>query len=82
MIEKSDLDNRGPGTVARSHRKAQDDAAASSGDGTVDLESLVAAEIQRRLARVDALKPGRKIHCGHCWGQGRQATLDLLRATA
>jgi hypothetical protein len=35
--------------------------------------------LARGIARAMTLKPGKNIHCGCCWGQGRAATIQAIR---
>jgi hypothetical protein len=92
MIEKSDLENRGPEVLSRSRRKPEEESSAP-GAGEVsppaappspalsraEVSRMLAAELRRRLERAREAKPRRTPHCGHCWGEGRQAAIEAMQ---
>jgi hypothetical protein len=92
MIEKSDLENRGPEVLSRSRRKPEPEDSSAPGAGEVsppaapalsraEVSRMLAAELRRRLERARDAKPLRMPHCGHCWGEGRRAAIDAMEST-
>lgn len=83
MIESGDLKNR---AVADPHGTAAVEAdirrikgRKPEPDGAISAEEHAA---RIRAARVVPLLPGPHLHCGHCFGEGRDAAIRALETPA
>jgi hypothetical protein len=78
MIKGSELENRGPAASGGLHggEEAAKDPQPVKKGGTKDAE---APNLAARVAAARHLRPDlREIHCGHCWGTGRDAALRVI----
>lgn len=83
MIKSGDLENRvvadprGAEAVEADIRRIRGHKAAP--DGAISAEELAA---RLRAARAIPLLPGPQLHCGHCFGEGRDAAIRALETPA
>lgn len=76
MIKSNELENRGPAGTGepRGSDKVRRDLARVKGKSSEEQEAIALAAARELRA------PAAGIHCGHCWGLGRDAAILAIEA--